>query len=191
MTLSFEIHGLCCDLALHPISEQTAEAIQKKGPAIYKEKYMNWWRAGKTTTYGMRLTKDTFVRVVLDGKIFDFDPNLITSACQEISHSMYLGSKAKYLTVMGYDDEVCSCVWTWQNVGSFTPDRFSFFVRRWDRVMDTPDYFVVDNVLFDGRFANTHHWCESRGFNLIPPKVIDLGELRAQQSETFRYAKGA
>lgn len=191
MALSFEIHGQCCDLALHPISEQTAKAIQKKGSAIYKEKYMNWWRAGKTTTCGMRLTKDTLVRVTLNGKILDFDPKLITRNSQEIRRSTYLGSKAKYLAVMGYDDEVCSCVWTWEHVDSFAPEQFSFFVQQWDRIMSIPSYYVVDNVLFNGRFADIHHWCESRGFNLLPPKVIDLDELRVQRAKAILQAAGA
>ncbi len=191
MKLTFEIHGQCCDLALHPISEQTAKAIRQKGKGIYKEKYMNWWRAGKTATCGMRLTKDTLLRVTLDGKAVDFDRKVITGTPQEIRRSMYLGSKAKYLAVMGYDDEVCSCVWTWEHVDSFAPDRFSFFVQQWDRIMGIPGYYVVDNVLFNGCFADIHNWCESRGFELIPPRIIDLDELRAQRAKAILETAGA
>ncbi|EMG38026.1 hypothetical protein PCS_01195 [Desulfocurvibacter africanus PCS] len=191
MKLSFEIHGQCCDLALHPVSEQTAKKINKKGSAIYKEKYMNWWRAGKTTTCGMRLDKDTLVRVTLDGKSLEFDASLITRNSQEIRRSMYLGSKAKYLAVMGYDDEVCSCVWTWEHVSSFAPERFNFFVQQWDRIMGIPGYYVVDNVLFNERFADSHNWCESKGFNLIQPKIIDLDALRAQRAKTILQTAGA
>lgn len=181
MALTFEIHGSCCDLALHPISPRTAQSIRQRGAAIYKEKYMNWWRAGKTSTCGMRLTEDTLVRVMLDGKACDFDTKRITRLSQEIRRAMYLGSKARYLAIMGYDDELCGCVWTWKNVRSFDPEQFEFFVQRWDRIMAQPDYYVVDNVLYGGMFADTHQWCDSSGFNLIEPRVIDLDEIRVQR----------
>ncbi len=191
MALTFEIHGLCCDLALHPISVNTAEAIQQMGSGIYKEKYMNWWRAGKTTTCGMRITEETLVRVSLDGKAMAFDARMITRCPREIRRSMYFSSKAKYLAVMGYDDELCGCIWKWNNVRSFDQDRLEFLVQQWDRIMGVPDYYVVDNVRYMGQFADVHQWCDSSGFNLIEPKVIDLDALRAQRGLAAAGPAGA
>ena len=55
MKVVFDITGLSCDLALHPISPQTAESMREGGRDIYSQKYMNWWRRGNTRTFGMRL----------------------------------------------------------------------------------------------------------------------------------------
>ena len=38
MKIIFEVTGLSCDLALHPISPQTAEDMREKGRGIYGER---------------------------------------------------------------------------------------------------------------------------------------------------------
>lgn len=180
MNITFEIIGQSCDLALHPVSPQTAEAIRSKGREIYAEKYMNWWRKGNTRTFGMRLGPDSLVRLFVDGRQAELDENLLYRDVTTIRRRMYLNSKAKYLAVLGYDDEWCAFKWIWHDVKSFDPSKFSFQVLNWDRVMKTQGYNVVDNVFYDGHLADDDSWCNPSGFTLIDPMIIDLADVRRE-----------
>lgn len=77
MKVVFEITGLSCDLALHPISPQTAESMREGGRDIYSQKYMNWWRRGNTRTFGMRLNESSEIRLQVDGEDVSFNANLL------------------------------------------------------------------------------------------------------------------
>jgi hypothetical protein len=180
MELIFDIRGHACDLALHPVSSTIAEKIRVKGLAFYKEKYMNWWRKGKTATCGMRIDDDMVIRVSLDGKLIPFDESVITNQSVELRRRMFIESKASYLSVLGYDNEPCGCVWKWKNIESFDPKKLDFLVQRWDRIMGIPNYYIVDNVTYDGVFADEHTWCDSKGFSLLEPIVIDLDAVRRE-----------
>ncbi|EPR37389.1 hypothetical protein dsx2_0735 [Desulfovibrio sp. X2] len=180
MQLVFDTRGHCCDLALHPVSESTANKMRRLGSGVYKQKYVNWWRKGNTCTCGMRLDDDLLLKVTLDGKPVSFDESELIKDAIEIRRRMYLESKASYLCVLGYDNEPCGCVWKWSDVSEFDPAKFSFQVQKWDRIMGEPHYFILDNVLYDGRFADEHSWCDSKGFDLIAPIVIDLADVRRE-----------
>jgi len=180
MQLVFDTRGHCCDLALHPVSDATAEKIHRLGSGIYKQKYVNWWRKGNTATCGMHVDDELLVRVTADGQPVDFDPALMTRDYVEIRRRMYLSSKANHVCVLGYDNEPCGCVWKWNDVAAYDPARLSFMVQRWDRIMGEPGYYILDNVLYDGHFADEHQWCDSQGFDLIEPIVIDLSEVRRE-----------
>ncbi len=180
MQLVFDTRGHCCDLALHPVSESTANRMRDLGAAAYKEKYVNWWRKGNTATCGMRLDGDLLLRISLDGKPVNFDKSALLKDYVEIRRRMYLESKANHLCVLGYDNEPCGCIWKWNEVTAFDPAKLSYQVQKWDRIMGEPDYYILDNVLYDGRFADEHSWCESKGFDLIAPIVIDLDEVRRE-----------
>lgn len=180
MELSITVSGRSCDLALHPVSPTTARSIQEKGSEVYKGKPLAWWRKGKTSTCGMKVDEDTAIVVRLDGKPVAFDPTGVTASPQEVRRRMFLDSKANYLCVLGYDNEVCSSVWTWRGVESFEPAAFGFMVQKWDRIMKTPDYYILDEVLYDGQFADEHSWCEECGFTLLEPQVIDLQAVRRE-----------
>lgn len=188
MNITFEITGQSCDLALHPVSPQTAEAIRAKGRAIYAEKYMNWWRKGNTRTFGMRIGTDSLIRLYVDGKQVLFDDSLLYRDVITVRRRMYLNSNAKYLAVLGYDDEWCNFKWIWNDVKEFDPKKFQFQVLNWDRVMKTQGYHVVDNVFYDGRLADDDSWCNPSGFTLIDPIVIDLRDVR-KEVETEEAAK--
>ncbi|NJB68621.1 hypothetical protein GGQ74_002294 [Desulfobaculum xiamenense] len=188
MNLTFEIAGPSCDLALHPISEKTAQRIREQGRDIYKQKYLSWWRKGNTATYGMRFGDDSNVRVLTNDTPVKFDESLITRDVIEIRRRLYLNSKAKFLAVLGFDDEYCKFQWMWHDVKDFDPTLFSFSVQRWDRVMGEPNYFVIDNVMYDGRWADEEDWCDPSGFTLIDPIVIDLKTVR-QDVEREQRAK--
>ena len=77
MKVVFEITGLSCDLALHPISPQTAESMREGGRDIYSQKYMNWWRRGNTRTFGMRINESSEIRLQVDGEDVSFNANLL------------------------------------------------------------------------------------------------------------------
>lgn len=180
MELSFTVHGRSCDLALHPVSKKNARIVAENGSGIYAMKHMDWWRNGKTTTWGMRIDQDCAIRVALDGKPVDFDRSAITKSPVTIRRRMYLESNAKYIAVLGYDNEVCKFSWTWDNITNFDPSKFDFMVHQWDRIMGEDDYFILDEIRYDESFANDHLWCEAQGFTLIEPKVIDLDQVRKE-----------
>lgn len=180
MQLDFTITGRCCDLALHPVSQATAEKIRTQGRGIYKQKYLEWWRKGNTCTCGMKLADDSVVEVTVDGEQVDFDPIPVKDSAVLLRRRMYLDSKAHFLALMGYNDEVCSLTWHWRNVTEFDPGKFEFFVHRWDRLVHEPDFIIVDDIRYDGHFAQDHSWGERSGHNMIDPVVIDLDEVRRE-----------
>ena len=98
MKVVFEITGLSCDLALHPISPQTAESMREGGRDIYSQKYMNWWRRGNTRTFGMRLNESSEIRLQVDGEDVSFNANLLYRNVYTLRQRMYLSSKAQFLT---------------------------------------------------------------------------------------------
>lgn len=189
MNIIFEITGQSCDIALHPVSSQTAEAIRQKGRAIYAEKYMNWWRKGNTRTFGMRVGQDSMVRLYIDGKQHPFDEDLLFRDVHTVRRRMYLNTPAKYLAVLGYDDEWCNFKWIWNDVKDFDPAKFRFQVLNWDRVLNTKDYNVVDSVFYDGRIADDDSWCNPSGFTLIDPIVINLDDVRKNVEAEAAAAK--
>jgi hypothetical protein len=180
MDLNLTITGRCCDLALHPVSQNTAEKIRQEGRGIYKTKYLEWWRKGNTCTCGMKLADDSMVEVTLDGEQMPLDPQLIKSAAVLLRRRMYLDSKARFIALMGYDDEVCSLTWHWIDVDHYDQKKFEFFVHRWDRLMREDGFYIVDDVRYDGRFASDYSWGERSGHNMIDPVVIDLEDVRRE-----------
>jgi len=180
MELCLTVTGHCCDLALHPVSYTTAEKIRKEGRGIYKTKYLEWWRKGNTCTCGMKLGDNSVVEVTLDGEQVLFDPKVIKDSAVLLRRRMYLDSKARFLTLMGYVDEVCSFTWRWESVTGYDPTKFDFFVHRWDRLMREDGFFIVDDARYDGHFAAEHIWGERGGHSMIDPVVIDLEDVRQE-----------
>ena len=180
MELNVTIFGRCCDLALHPVSQATAEKIREQGRGIYKQKYLEWWRKGNTCTCGMKLGDESVVEVTVDGEQVNFDPSPIKDAAVLLRRRMYLDSKAKFLALMGYNDEVCSLTWHWSNVKAFDPAKFEYFVHRWDRLMHEDGFFIVDDMRYDGHFATDHSWGDRAGHSMIDPVVIDLEQVRKE-----------
>ncbi len=180
MRVSFEMTGLSCDLALHPISEQTKKIIDEKGRQIYAEKYMNWWRKGLTRTFGMRICEGCLAEVYVDNESVDFEDKLLYRDVVTLRRRLYLDTKAKYLAVFGYDSEVCTTKWIWNDVEDFNLDKFQFQVVSWDRVLGTQNFHVVNDVLYDGRYADEDAWEDPSGFTLIDPVVVDLDQVRKE-----------
>ena len=180
MKVSFEMTGLSCDLALHPISEQTKKVIEEKGREIYAEKYMNWWRKGITRSFGMRICEGCLVELYVDDKLVEFDENLLYRDVVALRRRMYLETKAKYLAVFGYDSETCTTKWIWNNVKKFQPEKFQFQVVRWDRVLSKQNFDVVNDILYDGMYADEDAWEDPSGFTLIDPLVISLDAVRKE-----------
>ncbi len=194
MKIIFEVTGLSCDLALHPISPQTAEDMREKGRGIYGERYMNWWRRGKTRTFGMRINESSHIRLQVDGEDVRFNATLLYRDVYTLRQRMYLASKARYLAVLGYDDETCSFRWIWENIDHFDETKFNFVVTDWDNVLNTKGYRVLDNVFYDGKSADNEEWINPSGFTLRAPLVLDLEdvrrEIRAELEGTANYTAG-
>ena len=180
MRLTFMVHGRSCDLALHPISASTARKIKDKGAEVYRDKPLNWWRKGKTATWGMKVDENCVIRVTCNEQDVHFDTAVVTATPLKLRRRMYLDSKARYLCVLGYDNEVCKFSWTWDGIDAFDPAKFDFLVHKWDRIMGIPNYHILDDIRYDGQFADRHDWCEPQGFTLVEPKVIDLEEVRKE-----------
>ncbi len=191
MELTFSVHGYSCDLALHPISARTVRLIEEHGAEVYSMKALNWWRKGKTATWGMRIDNFCSIKVTLDKEPAPFDQSLITAYPLRIRRRMFLDSKAKYLCVLGFDNEICSFSWVWENVRTFDPSKLSFMVHQWDRIMGERDYFILDEVRYDSEFADLHNWCDPAGFTLVPPRIIDLDQVRAELERGAPEHKGA
>ncbi len=189
MRLSFEMTGLSCDLALHPISEQTKKVIDDIGRGIYAEKYMNWWRKGITRSFGMRICEGCLVEVYLDDEPVDFEENLLYRDVVALRRRMYLETKAKYLAVFGYDAETCTTKWIWNNIAEFQPEKFQFQVVCWDRVLTKQHFYVVNDVLYDGAYADEDAWEDPSGFTLIDPIVINLDDVRTEIAREEAEAK--
>ena len=188
MRISFEMTGLSCDLALHPISEQTKNAIAEKGRGIYAEKYMNWWRKGITRSFGMRVCEGCLVELYVDDKLVEFDDKMLYRDVVALRRRMYLETKARYLAVFGYDSETCTTKWIWNDVKDFNPEKFQFQVVRWDRVLSREHFYVVNDVLYDGQYADEDAWEDPSGFTLIDPIIISLDEVRDLILEEERIA---
>lgn len=180
MKIIFEVTGLSCDLALHPISPQTAEDMREKGRDIYGERYMNWWRRGKTRTFGMRINESSHIRLQVDGEDRRFNATLLYRDVYTLRQRMYLASKVRYLAVLGYDDETCSFRWIWENIDHFDETKFNFVVTDWDNVLNTKGYRVLDNVFYDGKSADNEEWINPSGFTLRTPLVLDLEDVRRE-----------
>ncbi|WP_419785567.1 hypothetical protein [Pseudodesulfovibrio sp.] len=191
MELTFNVHGNSCDLALHPISTKTAQLIHQYGAEVYSMKPLEWWRKGNTATWGMRINDECHIQVALDDKPVEFDYKAITANPLKIRRRMYLDSKAKFLCVLGFDNEICNFSWQWDNIENFDPSKFEFMVHQWDRVMGQKDYFILDEVRYDGMFADRHDWCDPSGFSLVAPRVIDLAEVRRELNQGASEHAGA
>jgi len=183
MEIIFTAHGHSCDLALHPVSEKTARLINKHGSDVYSMKPLEWWRKGNTATWGIRIDDRCHLQVTVDGEPIQLDQRLITADPMRIRRRMYLDSKAKYLCVLGFDNEVCRFSWKWENVRDFDPTKFEFMVHQWDRIMGESGYFILDEVRYDNQFASNHDWCDASGFDLVPPRIIDLDEVRRELAD--------
>ncbi len=180
MQLEISAHGRSCDLALHPVSEKTAKTIEEYGPKVYSMKIMNWWRKGRTTTWGMKIDSDCALKITLDDQPIDFDYNTITQSPVQVRRRIFLESRAKYLAVLGFDNEICKFSWKWDNITDFNPEKFDFMVHQWDRIMGEDNYFILDDARYNGAFADRNDWCEAQGFTLVEPKLIDLAQVRQE-----------
>jgi hypothetical protein len=180
MELTFTVHGHSCDLALHPVSEKTARIIETHGSDVYSMKALEWWRKGKTSTWGMRIDDVCHIQVSVDGKPVALDHERILADPMKIRRRMYLDSRAKYLCVLGFDNEMCKFSWKWDNISEFDPANFEFMVHQWDRIMGEQGYFILDEIRYGKEFATNHDWCDASGFTLVPPRIIDLEEVRRE-----------
>lgn len=191
MEIVFSAHGHSCDLALHPVSAKTARLINEHGSDVYSMKPLAWWRKGKTATWGMRIDDICHIEVSVDGKPVELDHRLITADPMKIRRRMYLDSKAKYLCVLGFDNEICKFSWKWEGVQKFDPAKFEFMVHQWDRIMGGQGYFILDEVRYDNAFASKHDWCDASGFSLVAPRIIDLEEVRRELADGAPEHEGA
>lgn len=191
MKVVFEITGLSCDLALHPVSHQTAEIIREEGLAIYSEKYVNWWRRGNTRSFGMRINELSQISLEVDGHKEDFNITLMYRDVYTMRSRMYLESRAQYLAVLGYDNEKCTFRWVWNDIQDFDPAKFEFVMTDWDDVLGTKGYRVLDNVFYKKRHADKEEWMNPGGFTPKEPLVINLDDVRkrieAELSGTASY----
>lgn len=178
MELEFSVHGRSCDLALHPISKKTAETVRTNGRKVYKEKALKWWRNGSTTTWGMKIDEECHMQIMLNNDPISIAPCVVTATALTMQRRRFLDSKAKYLCLFGYDNEVCKFSWVWEGVQNFDIGKFEFMVHNWDRLMGVPNYNILDEIRYDGQFADRHDWCDASGFSLIEPKLIDLDQAR-------------
>ena len=180
MELTFTAHGHSCDLALHPVSEKTARRIEEFGTEVYSMRALEWWRKGKTATWGMKIDDICHIQVALDGKPVEFDYGRIVENPLKIRRRMYLDSRAKYLCVLGFDNEICKFSWSWEIEDEFDPSKFEFMVHQWDRIMGEPNYYILDEVRYGEAFATNHDWCDPSGFTLVEPRIIDLDQVRLE-----------
>jgi isocitrate lyase len=187
MDLTLTISGSCCDFALHPVDAPTAERINALGSAIYKTSSLEWWRADTDNSCGMRFDADALVEVSFDGARMPFEAGRIAQAATTLRRRGSLGSE-HFLCLLGYEDEACSRTWTWRGVTVYDPEKFSFLVQRWDRILGMRDYLVVDEVFYDGRPADRTSWGESRGYSFRDPLVIDLDAFGDGQPQAATHA---
>ncbi|KHK02732.1 hypothetical protein [Desulfovibrio sp. TomC] len=180
MNLTLTITGSCCDLALHPVSAETAARVCTLGEDLYKTNSIEWWRANSNNTCGMRLTADARIEATLGDAPVALDVNRIATSAAMLTQRAFLETPEKDLCLLGYDDEACSRTWTWHNVTAYDAALFEFFVQRWDGVLGVRDYLVIDDICYDGRPADVAEWGQSQGFTFMTPQVVRADVVRAQ-----------
>jgi len=178
MKIVFEVKGFSCDLALHPISPQTAKSMQKQATNVYTEKQLHWWRRGATRTFGMRIDETARIRLFVDHEEQQFNAVLLFRNVHSLKSRMYLSSKAHHLALLGYDDEACTFRWIWNDIQDFSPEKFNFAVTKWDHILNKQGYRVLDIVTYDGQLADEDEWLNPSGFTLMEPKIINLDDVR-------------
>jgi hypothetical protein len=57
--------------------------------------------------------------------------------------------------------------------------------------MGEKDYFILDEIRYNGVFADRHDWCDAAGFSLVTPRVIDLREVRQELTQGASEHTGA
>ncbi len=179
MDLRLTISGHCCDFALHPVDATMAARVRSLGQGIYKTNAIEWWRADTDSTCGLKYDADTVVKAVWNDAPAPFDASRVAISAVMLRRPSTATSK--YLCLLGYDDATCSRTWTWRGVMHYDPARFTFFAQRWDRLLGVADYLVVDEIQYDGRFADRVCWGEDRGWGLRRPRVIDLEAVRRER----------
>lgn len=178
MDLAITLTGHRCDLALHPISTNSADIIQRLGRKFYTKKYLEWWRQGNTSTCGVKYDDLCSVDVLVGGDSVPLDTSVIADSAMLFTNRHYIDTKVQYLALLGYDDEFCKSHWKWRNIERFEPQKLSFVVHRWDQLLDAQDYLIIEDIIYDGRYADEEACGKSSGFNLVDPKVIELSEVR-------------
>jgi len=180
MDLSITIMGHRCDLALHPISPNSASIIHRLGRDLYKKKYLEWWRQGRTCTCGVKYDSACSIAVSLGGTPQPYNAAVVGDAGLLHKNRLYIDTKVQYLALLGYDDEYCQTRWVWRNVEAFEPEKLEFIVHRWDQILDAQDYLIIEDMTYDGCAADEEVCGKSQGFNLVDPKVINLSEVRRE-----------
>ena len=180
MDIVLTFTGSSCDLALHPVSSRTAENIRSNGRKIYSQKYMNWWRRGNTRNFGMRIDAATTVQLTVDGQPVPFDTKALMATGTTLNPELFLGSRARFMAVMGFTDERCTYRWVWRNVDSFDANAFAA------RVLDlspclAEGFSALSDVTYAGRAADEFNWSNPSGFTLIDPVVVDLDRVRLEE----------
>lgn len=188
MDLTITLTGLCCDLALHPVNTENAARVCMLGENLYKTNSLEWWRANGNNTCGMRLTRDSRIEATLGDTPIAVDPAHIATFAATLTQRELLDSPESQVCLLGYDDEVCSRTWTWHNVTECDVERFQFIVQCWDRILGEQDYLVLDDVLFDGRTADSVVWGESQGFTFREPVVVSMEVVRDELGAPNRKA---
>lgn len=181
MDIVLAFTGSSCDLALHPVSPRTAEAIRTNGRKIYAQKYMNWWRRGNTRNFGMRIDATTTVQLMVDGQPEAFDAKSLLASGANLSPELFLGSRARFMAVMGFTDERCTYRWEWQNVDRFDASAFAARVLDLSPCLAEEGFSALSDVTYDGRAADEFNWTNPGGFTLIDPVVVDLDRVRQEE----------
>lgn len=180
MDIVLEFTGSSCDLALHPVSCRTAEVIRGNGRKIYAQKYMNWWRRGNTRNFGMRLDAESSVRLTVDGKPQAFDSDALLAGAAGLNPELFLGSRARFMAVMGFTDERCTYKWVWHGVASFDPADFAARILDLSPCLPGSGFRALSDVTYAGRTADEFSWANPSGFTLIDPVIVDLDRVRRQ-----------
>lgn len=195
MDLAITITGHRCDLALHPISPSSAGIINRLGRKLYAKKYLEWWRQGRTSTCGVKYDDNCSIDVLVGGDSVPLDTTVIARSAVLDANRHYIDTKVRHLALLGYEDEFCKTHWKWRNVERFEPRKLNFVVHRWDQLLDAQDYLIVEDITYDGRYADEEACGKSRGFNLVDPKVIDLSGVRrglgVQQPYAVEYPRAS
>ena len=184
MEIVFSAHGHSCDLALHPVSEKTARTIQKYGSEVYSMRALEWWRKGKTATWGMRIDDMCNIQVSVDGEpvevrlqqhhrksVEDPPPHVPGQPGQVPLRAR--PSTMKYASFPGSGA---------MSPSTTPPSSILWFING-TRIMGEEGYYILDEIRYGNEFATSHDWCDASGFTLVPPRIIDLEEVRRELAQ--------
>ncbi|MEW5772339.1 MAG: hypothetical protein AB1916_02335 [Thermodesulfobacteriota bacterium] len=184
MRLTLTLKGSCGEMGLSFLTDEQKRRLASGELEPYAA--IGDWFLGDDGfgDYSLILHKPFTAAAELDGRPVDIRKaeKVLVERPRGWKRSLYaMRGEYDWMAVLGYDDDPGAIVFTWSEVEDFDPARLAFLADRWDKVLETPGYLVLREVLYAGRRADETGVAEHGGSpTLWPPRYISIAEVRAR-----------